>query len=315
MDRFQAMQVFVRIAETNSLRRAADTMGIPASSVTSVLQGLEKALGVQLIQRTTRRLSLTSEGEIYLEHARRVLNEVGALEASFATKGVLSGRLKVDVAMSIGRQLLIPNLPSFLSAFPSITLMLNLGDRTTDIVEEGLSCAIRTGEIADSATLIARPLGAFRWQTCASPTYLASHGTPTEIDDLPKHRCLGYANSRTGRIMDWEFFDGANEWRHTPEGSLYVNDADSYAACGAKGLGIVQAGTYLLRPFIERGELKPILERYTSKPVPVSMVYAHHQRLSPIVRVFHSWLLAIFDNSELLQKTSKSTVPFSEQAP
>ncbi len=302
MDRFQAMQVFVRIVETNSLRRAADTLDLPASSVTTVLQGLEKELGAQLVQRTTRRLSLTADGEVYLEHARRVLNDVAAMEASFATKGSPSGRLKVDVAMSIGRQLLIPNLPAFQAAFPQITLVLNLGDRMADVVEEGLSCAIRTGDIEDSATLVARPLGAFRWQTCASPDYLKAHGCPADVSDLASHRCLGYANSRTSRVMDWRFLDENGERRHTPEGSLYVNDAESYAACGARGLGIVQAGTYLFQPFIERGELVPILEQYTSRPIPVSTVYAQHRRLSPVVRAFHGWVRSIFDASDLFER-------------
>jgi len=223
------------------------------------------------------------------------------MESSFAAKGVPSGRLKIDVAMSIGRQFLIPNLPAFQVAFPRITLVLNLGDRTADVVEEGLSCAIRTGDVEDSATLIARPLGAFRWQTCASPDYLATHGRPADISDLTRHRCLGYVHSRTGRILDWRFLDERGEQRHTPDGGLYVNDAESYAACGAKGLGIVQAGDYLFQPFIERGELVPVLDQYGSQPIPVSMLYARHQRFSPVVRAFHDWVRGIFDASGLFE--------------
>lgn len=306
MDRFQAMRVFVRIVEANSLRRAAETLGLPSSSVSTILRALEAELGVQLLQRTTRRLSLTADGEVYLDHARRVLDDMTLVEAGFlGAKHSPAGRLKVDVAMSIGRELIIPRLSEFRAAYPQVTLLLNLSDRTADVVEEGLACAIRTGTPEDSATLIARPLGAFRWQTCASPKYLRRYGEPADLDELKGHECLAYSSSRTGRSMDWEFLQGSQLVRHSPNGHLFFNDADSYAAAGAEGLGLIQAGTFLLEPYLRSGALEPVLKQYTSRPVPVSMVYARHRELSPVVRAFHNWVQKLFSMSPLFEPPSR----------
>jgi LysR family transcriptional regulator for bpeEF and oprC len=290
MDRIQAMQVFHRIVETNSLSRAAETLGMPASSVTTILKSLETQLGVQLLQRTTRRLSLTPDGTAYLAHTRRILDDIAAMEASFpGTGGTPSGHLKVELVMSIGRQLIIPRLGEFRAQYPEVRLTLHLGDRTVDLVKEGLSCAIRTGELADSSTLVGRRLGEFRWMTCASPGYLEKHGEPRDIEALQAHECIGYGLSRNGRVLDWEFELNGESARFTPGARLAVNDAESYAGCGAAGLGIVRAGSYLLGPMVRDGRLRPVLAQYTAPPVPVSMVYARNRHLSPAVRAFHAW--------------------------
>jgi LysR family transcriptional regulator for bpeEF and oprC len=302
MDRVQAMRVFVRIAETNGLGRAAETLGMPASSVTTILKTLEAELGVQLIQRTTRRQSLTADGEVYLDHARRVLDDIAAVGAGFAgAKSSPAGRLKVDVVMSIGRQLLIPHLADFQRRFPSIVLTLNLSDRTADVVEEGLACAIRTGVVPDSATLVARPLGQFHWVTCASPDYLERAGAPGDLEDLAGHACIGYAGHRTGRPLDWVFLKDGEIHRHTPSGTLFLSDAEAYVACALEDLGIIHAGDFLLNQHVAAGSLVPLLTDYTSPAIPVSMVYARHRQLSPVVRTFHAWVSELFGASPLFQ--------------
>lgn len=295
MDRIQAMQVFQRIVESNSLSRAAETLGLPASSVTTILQNLEAQLGVKLLQRTTRRLSLTPDGAAYLEHTRRILNDIAAVEASFpGATGKPGGHLKVDIVMSIGRMIILPRLNEFRNRYPDVTLTVHLGDRVVDVVEEGLGCAIRTGELPDSTTLIGRKLAEFQWMTCASPTYLEIHGEPSDIDALHEHECIGYALSRGGRILDWEF-KSANETRHfTPRGHLIVNDTESYVDCGVAGLGIVRAGNYLMAPHVSAGRLHPILRQYAASPIPVSMIYARNRHLSPTVRAFLNWTLEVF---------------------
>jgi LysR family transcriptional regulator for bpeEF and oprC len=289
------MQVFQRIVETNSLSRAAETLGLPASSVTTILKNLEAQLGVKLLQRTTRRLSLTPDGAAYLEHTRRILDDIAAVEASFpGATGKPGGHLKVDVVMSIGREVIIPRLGEFRERYPDVTLTLHLGDRAVDVVEEGLGCAIRTGELADSTTLVGRKLGEFRWMTCASPAYLQKHGEPHDIDALQAHECIGYALSRGGRILDWEFMSADETIRVAPRGHLIVNDTESYVDCGVAGLGIVRAGNYLLGPHVSAGRLRPILTQYAAAPVPVSMVYARNRHLSPTVRAFYDWVLEVF---------------------
>lgn len=295
MDRIQAMQVFHRIVETHSLSRAAETLGLPASSVTTILKNLETQLGVRLLQRTTRKLGLTPDGAAYLEHTRRILDDIAAVEASFpGVGGTPSGHLKVELVMSIGRQVIIPRLDEFRARCPEVRLTLHLGDRTVDLVEEGLGCAIRTGALADSSTLVGRRLGEFRWMTCASPGYLARHGEPQDIEALQAHECIGYALSRNGRVLDWDFERNAEVSRFTPGARLTVNDAESYVDCGVAGLGIVRAGSYMLEPLVRDGRLRTVLSHYTAAPVPVSLIYARNRHLSPAVRAFHEWAVELF---------------------
>jgi LysR family transcriptional regulator for bpeEF and oprC len=231
-----------------------------------------------------------------------VLDDIAAVEAGFAgAKSSPNGRLKVDMVMSIGRQLLIPHLAYFQRRFPGIVLTLNLSDRTADVVEEGLACAIRTGVISDSATLVARPLGRFRWITCASPAYLERHCAPRNLDELEHHECIGYANNGTSRALDWEFVMNGKAQGHTPCGRLFLNDTEAYVVCGLEGLGIIQAGDFLLKPYIAAGTLVPVLTDYVSPTILVSMVYARHRQLSPIVRTFHEWVSGLFKASPPFQ--------------
>ncbi len=295
MDKLQVMQVFVRIVESSSLRGAAETLNLPPSTVSGVLKNLETVLGVQLIQRTTRRLHLTPDGEVYLEHARRVLEDVADMDAAFtAATRQPRGRLRVGSVMSIGRLILIPQLHAFRTRYPDISLSLSLDDRISDFVKEGLGCAIRTGSLEDSSSLIGRELGRFCWITCASPAFLEKHGIPETLESLADYECVGYSFSRTGRVKEWEFVRNSEPWRHTPSGHIHVNDTEAYVDCGLAGLGIVQAGSYLLEPHIQAGRLVPLLQQHTPASLPVSMVYARSRQLSPVVRAFYEWARDIF---------------------
>jgi LysR family transcriptional regulator for bpeEF and oprC len=298
MDKFQAMQVFQRIVEANSLSRAAETLGLPASSVTTILKNLEAELGTRLLQRTTRRLSLTPEGADYLQRTRRILDDLESVEASFPGRtGKPSGHLKVDMVMSIGRQIVLPQLHDFRDRFPDIVLTLRLGDRMVDVVEEGLGCAIRSGILPDSPTLVARKLGAFQWMTCASPAYLEKFGEPRNVEALRAHECIGYALSRGGRVLDWEFTTADETIQFTPRGHLFVSDTNSYVDCGVAGLGIVRAGSYVMTPLIRARRLVPILTQFGAPSVPVSVVYARNRHLAPAVRAFVDWTSELFRKS------------------
>jgi LysR family transcriptional regulator for bpeEF and oprC len=284
------MQVFLRIVETNSLVKAAETLGLGASSVTTILKNLETQLGVRLLDRTTRRLSLTPDGAVFIEHCRRILDEVASVEASFpGSTGRPSGPLKVNVVPSIGRSVIIPRLHEFRSRCPEVILSLQLTDRTVDLVEEGVGCVLRTGALADSSTLVGKRIGTFSWMTCASPAYLASRGEPVDVASLQEHECIGYASSRTGRAMEWEFALAGDLTSFTPVGHLLVNDAESYVDCAVAGLGIVRAGSYLLLPHIRAGRLTLLLTQYSTPPVPVSVLYARNRHLSPAIRAFIDW--------------------------
>ncbi|WP_426990957.1 LysR substrate-binding domain-containing protein [Cupriavidus sp. 30B13] len=292
------MRVFQRIVEANSFTRAAETLGLPPSSVTSIVQNLEAHLGVRLLQRTTRRLSLTPDGAVYFEHCNRILDDIDSVEGSFpGVAGKPKGKLRVDAPISICKAVLIPALKAFQQAYPDIELTLSLNDRTVDLVQEGVDCAIRTGALADSATLVGRQVGTFEWMTCAAPAYLAEFGEPESVEALRQHRTVGYTLSRTGRPLEWSFVVDDNLEHFLPAGSLFVNDAESYAECGVAGLGIVQAGSYLLLPYIDAGKLVPLLRGYALAPVPVSILYARNRNLSPTVRAFLEWAMALFADS------------------
>ncbi|WP_265923078.1 LysR family transcriptional regulator [Cupriavidus nantongensis] len=295
MDRFQAMQVFQRIVEVNGFNKAAETLGLPASSVTQTIKSLEAYLGVRLLHRTTRRLKLTEDGERYYEHCKRILEDVENVEGSFpALQGNPRGRLRVDAPTSLGKTVLIPALKDFRERYPDIALTLTLTDRTADIVQEGIDCAIRTGAIADSSALVGRQVGSFSWITCASPEYLARAGEPSDVVSLRSHETIGYMLSRTGRPMAWHFEVDGEVTSFHPAGKLMVNDTESYIACGLEGLGIIRAGSFILQPHLESGRLRQVLPGYVSAPVAVSILYMHNRHQSPALRAFIAWVGTLF---------------------
>ena len=213
MDRFQAMQVFTAVVDANSFTRAADNLNLPRTTVTTLIQGLESMLKVRLLNRTTRRISLTPDGAAYYERCVRILADLDETEQSFrnVTRGP-QGRLRIDVPGSIGRLMLLPNLCDFYSKYPDIELVMGMGDRPVDLVQEAVDCVIRVGALQDSS-MVARRIGTFQTVTCASPTYLERHGVPHTIEDLQQHQSVHYFSSRTGRTID-ERGVGPFPWMH-----------------------------------------------------------------------------------------------------
>ena len=300
MDRFQAMQVFTRVVDANSFTRAADNLGLPRATVTTIIQSLEALLQVRLLNRTTRRISLTPDGAAYYEHCARILGEVEETESSFrdVAKGP-KGRLRIDVPSVIGRQILIPRLCDFHSRYPDIELVIGMGDRQVDLVREAVDCVIRGGELQDS-TLVARRIGSFKAITCAAPEYLERHGIPTSIDDLKDHCAVHYFSSRTGRTIDWDFVvDGVS----TPvkmRGILSVNDAEAYVACGLQGFGLIQPARFMALSHLASGALLEVLPQWSPSPIPISVAYMQNRHLSPKVRAFVDWVADLFGNCPML---------------
>ncbi|HZH56509.1 MAG TPA: LysR family transcriptional regulator [Burkholderiaceae bacterium] len=300
MDRFQAMQIFTRVVDANSFSHAADSLGLPRSTVSSTIQRLEQNLGVRLLNRTTRRLSLTPDGAAYYERCTQLLAELEDLEASFrdVTRGP-RGRLRVEMKASIGRLILVPALCDFHARYPDIELAIGMSDRAVDMVREAVDCAIRVGELQDSS-LVARRIGTFESITCAAPSYLERHGEPLTIDDLEGHRAVHYLSDRTGRIVDWSFMVDGRQRDVQVKGMVSVNDGEAYVKCGLKGFGMIQAPRYMVAPYIESGELKEVLSQWTPPPLPISVVYLHNRHLSPKVRVFVDWVSELFQQCPLL---------------
>ncbi|HLU00224.1 MAG TPA: LysR family transcriptional regulator [Burkholderiaceae bacterium] len=300
MDRFQAMQIFTRVVDANSFSHAADSLGLPRSTVSSTVQRLEQTLGVRLLNRTTRRLSLTPDGAAYYERCTQLLAELEDIETSFrdVTRGP-RGRLRVEMKASIGRLILVPALCDFHTRYPDIKLAIGMSDRPVDMVRDAIDCAIRVGELKDSS-LIARRIGSFESITCAAPSYIESYGEPLTIEDLDEHHAVHYFSERTGRIVDWSFMVDGQQRDVQVKGMVSVDDGEAYVKCGLKGFGMIQAPRYMVAPFIASGELKEVLAEWTPPPLPISVVYLHNRHLSPKVRVFVDWVSELFQNCPLM---------------
>ncbi|MBN3506270.1 putative multidrug efflux transcriptional regulator CeoR [Burkholderia cenocepacia] len=322
MDRLQAMQVFTRVVDTSSFTKAAETLSLPRASVTTIIQNLEAFLGVRLMHRTTRRLSLTPDGAAYYERCVRILADVEETEASFqANNRKPHGKLRIDMPGSIGRLLVIPSLCEFHTRYPDIDLQLGLSDRPVDLLQEGVDCVIRVGALQDSS-LVARRVGLFECVTVASPDYLERHGEPQTIDDLNQHKAVNYFSSRTGRTIDWTFLIDGKEVEMKMEGIVSVNDADAYVTCGIEGFGLIQPPLFMVLPHLREGRLKEVLPGVKPLPMPISVVYPHSRYLSPKVRVFVDWVAEVFDRCPLLSgkgsldaTCSKRTFEEAERAP
>jgi LysR family transcriptional regulator for bpeEF and oprC len=300
MDRFQAMQVFMRVVDANSFTRAADHLGLPRATVTTIIQNLEGLLQVRLLNRTTRRIGLTPDGAAYYEHCARILNEVEETESSFrdVTRGP-QGRLRIDVPSKIGRLILIPHLCEFHRRYPEIELVIGMGDHQVDLVREAVDCVIRIGELQDS-TLVARRIGTFTFVTCAAPDYLERHGVPASIDDLQNHHAVHYFSSSTGRAIDWDFIVDGVTMPVRMRGSVSVNDGEAYVACGLQGFGLIKPPRYMVLPHLESGALVEVLPHLSSPPTPISVAYMQNRHLSPKVRAFVDWVAELFDACPLL---------------
>jgi LysR family transcriptional regulator for bpeEF and oprC len=299
VDRIQSMQIFARVVEMHSFSRAAESLSLPPSRVTRAVKELEAFLGVRLLQRTTRHISLTADGVLYYDNSKRLLADLEAIEASFpGSAGRPRGRLRVDMTLSLARLVVLPRIKDFQARFPDVELTLTVADRTVELVQEGIDCVIRAGTPEDSPTLVAKRIGVFEWVTCASPEYLKRHGTPKTLEDLADHQAVGYLSSRTARTLEWNFVvDGESRSIRMRE-QLIVNDTDAYVVCGLEGLGLIRPGSYMVLPHLRSGRLRPVLTDYTAPAVPLSVIYPKNRHLSPTVRAFVDWIAEVLREAE-----------------
>lgn len=299
MDRIQAMQVFARVVEAHSFGKAADSLAIPPSSVTRAIKELETYLGVRLLQRTTRHISLTPDGSLYYDHCRRLLAEIEMVESSFpGSAGRPRGKLRVDMTSSFARLFVLPAIKNFQATYPDVELTLTLGDQTIDLVQEGVDCVIRAGVPQDSAILIARRIAGFEWVTCASPAYIEQYGEPKSLDDLRNHHAVGFLSNRNGRSTHWSFVIDSEECAaHVPE-RITVNDTDAYVSGGLEGLGLIRAASYMVIPHLRSGKLRQVLPDLKAPTIPLSIMYPKNRHLSPTVRAFTDWIAQLIHDVE-----------------
>jgi DNA-binding transcriptional LysR family regulator len=253
---------------------------------------LEARLGVRLLQRTTRHVSPTLDGEAYYQRCLGILDEIEDAESAFSGAKP-SGLLRIDVQGTLARRLILPGLPRFFEEYPGVELFMSDGDRFVDLVREGFDCVLRAGE-PQASDMVARRLALLEEVTAASPGYVAHFGRPRRWDALDGHRMIGFRSSSTGGVLPLEFVvDGAHKTVMLPM-TLSVNGAESYRAAARLGLGLIQVPRYALEEDFSRGTLVPLLEDTPPSPTPVSLLYPRGRQLSPRVRVFIDWIAKAF---------------------
>lgn len=294
MDRFDAMRVFTRIVERRSFTRAAEDLGLPRSTVTEAVKGLEARLGVRLLQRTTRHVAPTLDGEAYYQRCLRLIADLDEAEGAFAGARP-RGPLHVDVHPTLASHFVVPHLPEFLAQFPEIELHLSEGDRYVDLMREGVDCVLRVGRPGEG-DLVIRRLALLEELTCAAPSYLERCGVPDSVDALADgHRMVGFRSSATGGVLPLEFTGPDGSIRNvTLPSVLTVSGAETYAAAARAGLGLIQAPRYRLDADFRSGALVPVLAGAPPTPTPVSVLYPRARHLSPRLRAFIDWLAGRF---------------------
>jgi LysR family transcriptional regulator for bpeEF and oprC len=294
MNKLQAMEVFVQVVDAGSFTRAADMLQLPKATVSTLVQSLEKALSAKLLHRTTRNVTVTTDGAAYYERCLRILSDVRDAEESLSrTRMSPSGRIRVDAPTGLSSEILVPALPDFFERYPDIVLELGCSDRPVDLVEEGVDCAVRGGELQNSS-LIARRIGMVNFLTAAAPSYLARHGVPQHPRDLEQHRCVNYFSQKNGKTFDWDFRRGDERLVMPMRGAIALNDSNAYSAAGLAGLGVVQMVDYLLNEHVEAGRMVQILSDWRSDPLPIHVVYPQNRHLSAKVRAFVEWVAELF---------------------
>lgn len=285
------VRVFTRVAELSSFTQAADTLGLPKANVSLAIRHLEAALGVRLLHRTTRKVSLTQDGQVFYERGKDALADMDELQAMFQLQsaGTLKGRVRIDMSTVIARNVVLPGLTALLAEHPLLELEISSTERRVDLVREGFDCVVRAGKVQD-AGLIARPLGALRMVNAASPAYLAVHGQPQHLADLEQHKLVHFVATLGARSTSFDYVLDDQDLVCAMAGQVTVNNAEAYQAACLAGLGLIQVPFVGVRELLAQGKLVEVLPQHTARALPLSLVYANRRNLSTRVRVVMDWL-------------------------
>ncbi|MDH5207316.1 MAG: LysR family transcriptional regulator [Burkholderiaceae bacterium] len=296
MDRWSAMQAFVRVVEAGSFVAAADRLGISTSSLSRLVADLEQHLGARLLNRTTRRLSLTESGQAYYERCVTLLGDLAEAEALAGQAAAQArGTLRLTCSYSMAEQRVAPAIASFERRHPAVKFELVVSDRIVDLVEEGFDLAIRVGPVG-SDRLVARRLGSMHLLLCAAPSYLERRPAPANPADLAHHNALTYAYAASPRL--WRFTDAAGSVQEVRvAGTLHANSGDALRAAAIAGLGVICEPDFLLESAIRRGQLTRLLPGYTGGGGDIWAVYPSRRHLSLKVRLFVDHIAAAFGDS------------------
>jgi LysR family transcriptional regulator for bpeEF and oprC len=286
MDQLQGMRVFTRVAELGSFARAAHTLDLSRAMASSYVAQLEKHLGTRLLHRTTRKVSVSPQGAVYLEHCQRILAEIESADDQLRlARDRPQGKLRVDVPVAFGKYLLLPAIPLFTQRYPDISLEVRFNDRFVDIAAEHVDVAVRVGRM-NSPEIIARRIATSRLLTCASPKYLAQHGMPRTPEDLRKHRLIGHLRGDNARPADWQFKQGDGTRALRMPFALSFNTVDALTVSALDGQGLVQQLDLLVSSYLGEGRLVEVLREHACEGPPLSVIYPKATQHLAKVRVF-----------------------------
>src|SRR5580693_2066809 len=293
MDRIDAMQAFIAVADLNGFAPAARKLGLSPSAVTRLIAALEDRLGARLLQRTTRQVALTDIGARYLERARRILADVEEAEGAAEGERIRpSGRLVVSAPVGFGRLHVSPVMSAYLKRYPEVSSELRLADRMINLVEDGVDLAVRIGHLADS-TLVARHVGEMRRIVVASSGYLEAHGEPKTPEAIASHETIQFG--ATAAPPDWRFVRDGREVRVTPAPRLITNSSDAAIRYAEAGGGLTRVMFYQAADALRGGRLRIVLAKFEQPPLPIHLVYPTSRLLSAKVRTFIDLVTEISD--------------------
>lgn len=293
MDRFDAMQAFVRVVDSGSFTKAAQTLHMSKTTVTQLVQQLEARLRVKLLNRTTRKVHVTADGAAYYERAVRLLIDLDDAETSLSSAAASPrGRLRVDVPGPLARMLLVPAFPEFHARYPDIQIEMGVSDRLVDLIGDNVDCVIRGGKLTEQS-LVARHVGDLRLGVYAAPSYLKQVGIPLHPLELeaPQHRIVGFLSSRTGKPLSYPLRRGDESIHVQGQPVLSVDDGNAYLAAGVAGIGVLWLPDYMAKPHLERGELVPLFEGWQLDSMPVYLAFPPNRHVSVKLRVFIDWVV------------------------
>jgi DNA-binding transcriptional LysR family regulator len=303
MDQLAAMRAFVRVVEAGTFTRAAHLLDMPKPTVTKLIQALEAHIHTKLLNRTTRRVTVTPDGAAYYERVVRLLADLDEIDGSMTkSQASLRGRIRVDVSAPLALLVIIPALSDFHTRYPEIQIDLGVSDRPVDLIAENVDCVVRAGQITDQS-LVARRIGELRFVTCAAPAYIARHGEPGHPRDLERdHYIVSYFSAQTGRVFPLSFKSGGEEIEIASRYIVSVNDSNAYLAAALAGLGVAQAPIFMVERHIAQGELVPVLTQWQAELMPLHAVYPPNRHLSSKLRVFVDWLADVFAKHDLIRR-------------
>lgn len=296
MDKPGEMKAFVRSVELGGFSAAARDLDLTPSALSKLVTRMEDRLGVRLMNRTTRKLALTAEGEAYFASAKRILSDIEEAETEVTRFSAHpKGMLRINVGVAFGMHQLVPALPRFLERYPDIELDITVTDRLVDLVEEGADVAIRTGALRDS-TLVAKKICDMHRTICASPAYLKAHGTPKTPRDLLNHNCISISGAP--QLRKWPFDTATGMETIDVVGTVNANNAETLLQMAALGVGIIRLSDVIVSDGIRAGWLVPLLtDVHHAEPLPLSAVYPQGKHKSPRVAAFVSFLVETFSSA------------------